>query len=153
MHKSFISYCSLIPNKFSLSILIIFKWCNKKSGYNILLFCWITFGKKKLRCFTYFNTSIFWIILYKYMYRNLKDHISHKEILCSLCHRWVFAKHFNTANIKSFKIGHRRRFIRYCNDAGVHFYTRPLSDINQLEVKVYQWNAWYPSFPVWNKVI
>lgn len=73
------------------------------------------------------------------MYRNLKDQISHKEIvLCSLCHWCVFAKHFNTANIRSFKIGHGKRFIYYHNDAGVHFYTRPLSDINQLEVEAYQ---------------
>lgn len=73
------------------------------------------------------------------MYRNLKDRISHKErVLCSRCHWWIFAKHLNTANVRSFKIGHRKRFIRYYNDAGVHSYTRPLSDVNQLEVEVYQ---------------
>lgn len=32
----------------------------------------------------------------------------------------------------------RKRLILYYNDAGVHFYTSPLSVVNQLEVEVYQ---------------
>lgn len=68
---------------------------------------------------------------------NLKDHKFPTRRQSSVCVTGgIFAKRFNTANITSSKIRHKKGL--YYSDAGVYFYTRPLSDINQLEVGVYQ---------------
>lgn len=78
-----------------------------------------------------------WIILY--MYRNLEDHKSpkRKHYLVCVTGMYVSVKHFNTANIRSFKMGHWKRYILYYNDAE-YFFTMLLHDVNQLEVGVYQ---------------
>lgn len=57
--------------------------------------------------------------------------------LFSLCHWCIFAKRFNTANIRGFKVGHRKKCAPL-DDAGVHFYTRPLGGVSQQEVGAYQ---------------
>lgn len=50
---------------------------------------------------------------------------------------YVSVKHFNTANVRSFKMRHWKRYILYYNDAE-YFFTMLLHDVNQLEVGVYQ---------------
>lgn len=71
------------------------------------------------------------------MNRNLKDHKFPMRRQYSVCVTGgVFAKHFNTANIIVPRSDTRKGL--YYSDAGVYFYTRPLSAINQLEVGVYQ---------------
>ena len=72
-----------------------------------------------------------------YMHTNLKYHKFPMRRYYLVCQWCIFAKYFNTANITDFKTGHRKRFILHYNDAGVYFYTRPLSDVNQLKVGVY----------------
>lgn len=71
------------------------------------------------------------------MNRNLKDHKFPTRRQYSVCvSGGVFANILTLRTLQVPRSDTRKGL--YYSDAGVYFYTRPLSDINQLEVGVYQ---------------
>ena len=96
--------------------------------YFIILLNYI--WEKEASCFTYL------ILVYSgSFYTNTYSETSEilnvpQGDLFSLCHWCVFAKYFNTANIRGFKMGRRKRLIFYYEGAGVTSTQASVTSIN-----------------------